>query len=610
MVFDSATAPTISAGTGSTMTNGGSYLVAGKINWKSAGTPDELFIFNVTDLDTEPAEGTAVSSANLDLNQEDFLYLSMSDHFDASVDEIRFGNTFEDVMGDRSRPTLGSSNIVDDWGGGPTYVNALVTYSLSFSEDIDASTVTSADFSNAGNATIEFFSISETSSGNFTVKLKPTSAGTLQLQVNSGAVIQDVLTVKMDTSSAIVDNTEITVLPDAYGPILVSITDDQGGAAVAVGTMITYTLTFSEDVDDSTVSAADFENGDNASITVGTITETSPGVFTVQVTPTSAGLLTFQVAAGATIEDTLGYATDTTYALPDDNAIVVETVLAEYQFDGGSYASSDTETNSSANSMSNGAGITLATASDFGGDPAAPALETYYGQIPGTLASSISNNDYYVFTMTPDSGKRMSFSKLELNVINSGGKTLDLWMLTSQDGFLEANLVAQTSMPSSTETWTSTSIDLSSMDENVIISTEFRLYLGDNNASTGSHEVRLDSIVLKGATADADLTAPLPATMSFAVNPRAASGTSITMTATTATDASGVEYYFDETSGFGNDSGWQTSPIYTDTDLVPGVIYTYTVQARDRSIFNNTNTVSPPASSTVVLPMGTIFLIE
>jgi hypothetical protein len=44
------------------------------------------------------------------------------------------------------------------------------------------------------------------------------------------------------------------------------------------------------------------------------------------------------------------------------------------------------------------------------------------------------------------------------------------------------------------------------------------------------------------------------------------------MTATTASDPSGVEYNFDETSGNpgGTDSGWQDSTSYADTGLNSG----------------------------------------
>ena len=92
--------------------------------------------------------------------------------------------------------------------------------------------------------------------------------------------------------------------------------------------------------------------------------------------------------------------------------------------------------------------------------------------------------------------------------------------------------------------------------------------------------------------------------MSFATPPAATSTTAITMTATAASDANGVQYYFDETSGNpgGTDSGWQDSPVHTDTGLNPNTQYTYTVQAHDKSVNNNPNTVSSPASATTFPP--------
>ncbi len=75
-------------------------LIVGKINWKPNGTPDELFLFNVTDLSTEPAEGTAFASiTNIDFDQSAFNTVAMYDGTNSVTDEIRFGNTFADVMG-------------------------------------------------------------------------------------------------------------------------------------------------------------------------------------------------------------------------------------------------------------------------------------------------------------------------------------------------------------------------------------------------------------------------------------------------------------------------------------------------------------------------------
>jgi hypothetical protein len=75
-------------------------LIVGKINWKPNGTPDEYFLFNVTNLATEPAEATAIASiTNLDFDQSAFNQIALCDGTNAVTDEIRFGNSFADVMG-------------------------------------------------------------------------------------------------------------------------------------------------------------------------------------------------------------------------------------------------------------------------------------------------------------------------------------------------------------------------------------------------------------------------------------------------------------------------------------------------------------------------------
>jgi hypothetical protein len=91
---------------------------------------------------------------------------------------------------------------------------------------------------------------------------------------------------------------------------------------------------------------------------------------------------------------------------------------------------------------------------------------------------------------------------------------------------------------------------------------------------------------------DTDFPTPDPMIWSTLLHPTSSS--SISMTAMPALDRSGVEYYFTNTSGGGHDSGWQSSPTYEDTNLVPDTIYTYTVTARDKSY--NQNTTAPSQS--------------
>ena len=124
-----------------------------------------------------------------------------------------------------------------------------------------------------------------------------------------------------------------------------------------------------------------------------------------------------------------------------------------------------------------------------------------------------------------------------------------------------------------------------------------------NGTGLGDYSLNASGVLILDA-GPPDTTPPTPSPMTWASVPAAADSTSINMTATTASDASGVEYFFDETSGNagGTDSGWQSSPTYTDSGLSPGTSYTYTVTARDRSAALNTTTASASASATTSAP--------
>lgn len=118
-------------------------------------------------------------------------------------------------------PTILPSNFVDDRSGADAPVNTLVTYTLTFSEDIDAGSVSAADFGNAGTAPVTFGNIVETTAGVFTVKVTPTAAGTLRLQINQGASILDLAGLAVNTAAAIIDDTTLNVVaapPDTTPP--------------------------------------------------------------------------------------------------------------------------------------------------------------------------------------------------------------------------------------------------------------------------------------------------------------------------------------------------------------------------------------------------------
>lgn len=108
------------------------------------------------------------------------------------------------------------------------------------------------------------------------------------------------------------------------------------------------------------------------------------------------------------------------------------------------------------------------------------------------------------------------------------------------------------------------------------------------NGNAGNDEAMVDEVEITNIPPASDNTPPEPDPLTWDSPPSATGPTSISMTATTASDPSGVEYYFDCTAGGGNDSGWQDSKTYEDTGLSPGT-YTYQVKARDKSAIPNEN---------------------
>ena len=97
-----------------------------------------------------------------------------------------------------------------------------------------------------------------------------------------------------------------------------------------------------------------------------------------------------------------------------------------------------------------------------------------------------------------------------------------------------------------------------------------------------------------------DGTAPVPDPMSWATAPQASGRDRIIMTATTASDDSGVvEYRFACVAGPAGcaNSPWQTDPAFTATGLLPGSTYEYSVSARDAFLNATSGSVSASATT-------------
>jgi hypothetical protein len=105
-----------------------------------------------------------------------------------------------------------------------------------------------------------------------------------------------------------------------------------------------------------------------------------------------------------------------------------------------------------------------------------------------------------------------------------------------------------------------------------------------------------------------DTKAPEPDPMTWLKPPSAMDAASIAMMATTATDISGVEYYFECVAGGCHDSGWQSSSTYTDNGLASATTYTYRVKARDLSAGSNETGWSAEASATTL--SNTLYVLD
>ncbi|HHP7236428.1 MAG TPA: CehA/McbA family metallohydrolase [Desulfobacterales bacterium] len=157
---------------------------------------------------------------------------------------------------------------------------------------------------------------------------------------------------------------------------------------------------------------------------------------------------------------------------------------------------------------------------------------------------------------------------------NDGGTNEANWDYSDSLGFLSGNF----------------SMDVINLLENTT-------YYYRSYAINSTGDDWADSSEFFTTTNSQDTTPPTPNPMTFASAPRANGESSISMTATSATDPSGVEYYFECVSTGCHDSGWQSSTSYTDSGLSAGTTYTYRVKARDNSVNLNETAYSDNASA-------------
>lgn len=111
---------------------------------------------------------------------------------------------------DTTSPTLVS--ITEDQTSIRVPENSTILYTVTFSEGMDSSTITSGIFENAtGNSTISIGAITTSTNISFTVPVTPTSTGNLQLQIKSGSGVTDTAGNPLNTTPAWTDDTVFDV---------------------------------------------------------------------------------------------------------------------------------------------------------------------------------------------------------------------------------------------------------------------------------------------------------------------------------------------------------------------------------------------------------------
>lgn len=105
------------------------------------------------------------------------------------------------------------------------------------------------------------------------------------------------------------------ILPDTTPPTLTDIVGNRSSGQIAIGTPVTYTITFSEPIASASITSTDFGNAGSAFFTMGNIVTISPNTFSLTLTPTSVGTLQPQILAGAGLTDLAGNPLDTTSAI-------------------------------------------------------------------------------------------------------------------------------------------------------------------------------------------------------------------------------------------------------------------------------------------------------
>ncbi len=181
------------------------------------------------------------------------------------------------------------------------------------------------------------------------------------------------------------------------------------------------------------------------------------------------------------------------------------TTIASYDFTGGSTASSDTETFTTAGSISSGAGVTPAFTSDrieIGGDdtpynyPASPNPSS----LEDAMGPAISTNSYLSFTVTIGNDVEADLTSIDFDYSSINGFDFGFGVFTDKTGFTVGDELAGVFGNEASSPSLSGPVDLSgitSLQNLTDTSVEFRFYLMDRSGSNTRIHL-FDNVSLEG----------------------------------------------------------------------------------------------------------------
>ena len=208
--------------------------------------------------------------------------------------------------------------------------------------------------------------------------------------------------------------------------------------------------------------------------------------------------------------------------------------LAEFSFTSLNRVSSDTDADTTATDIADGAGLTGSYQEDndayytFNGqlaDPdTTPALRTSYGNVntgSDNLADALFGNNYFTFTITANGGAAVDFTNLTLNLAKLGPVDVNDKPGTGPTAYVFAGdfsgggpdsadvlgSVVVGAAKGDSGKWLSGGLHLTGLS-GITGATEFRLYLDNGGAGNGGHRIILDEIVVNGTTSIPEPSTP------------------------------------------------------------------------------------------------------